>query len=160
MMQCILIISISSGRPVIYVPLSAIVAITAVKDLFEDLKRHKSDNEENNRKVSVIRNGGFMETTWKELQVGEVIKVILYNFHYFNSSYNFIFKLKLKKNEFFPADVLILYSSEQKGACFIETKNLDGETNLKHKMACKETMKSFVDEKSVFIFYFFIKEFL
>ena len=74
-MQCILIISISSGKPVIYVPLSAIVAITAVKDLFEDLKRHKSDNEENNRKVSVNRNGGFMETTWKDLKVGEVIKV-------------------------------------------------------------------------------------
>ena len=75
-MQCILIISISSGRPVIYVPLSAIVAITAVKDLFEDFKRHKSDNEENNRKVNVVRNGGFMETTWKDLKVGEVIKVI------------------------------------------------------------------------------------
>lgn len=76
-MQCINIISISGGRPVIYMPLSVIVAITALKDMFEDLKRHKSDNEENNRKVSVFRNGGFMETAWKELRVGEVIKVPL-----------------------------------------------------------------------------------
>lgn len=75
-MQCINIISISSGKPVIYLPLSAIVAITAVKDLFEDLKRHRSDNEENNRKVSVFRNGAFMETAWKDLKVGEVIRVI------------------------------------------------------------------------------------
>lgn len=74
-MQCINIISISGGKPVIYVPLSAIVAITAIKDLFEDLKRHKSDNEENNRKVSVFKNGAFMETIWKDLKVGEVIKV-------------------------------------------------------------------------------------
>ena len=56
-------------------PLSVIVAITALKDMFEDLKRHKSDNEENNRKVSVFRNGAFMEACWKDLRVGEVIKV-------------------------------------------------------------------------------------
>ena len=63
----------------------------------------------------------------------------------------FFSKTKLRKNEFFPADVVILYTSEPKGACFIETKNLDGETNLKHKIACKETVKGFSDEKSVFI---------
>lgn len=74
-MQCINIISISGGKPVIYVPLSAIVAITAIKDLFEDLKRHRSDNEENNRKVMVFRNGMFMEAPWKDLKVGEIIKV-------------------------------------------------------------------------------------
>jgi len=56
---------------------------------------------------------------------------------------------KLKKNEYFPADVVILFSSEPKGACYIETKNLDGETNLKHKMACKETVKGFSDDKAV-----------
>lgn len=41
--------------------------------------------------------------------------------------------LKLSKNEYAPADMLILNTSEKKGVCFIETKNLDGETNLKHK---------------------------
>lgn len=60
---------------------------------------------------------------------------------------------KLKKNEYFPADVLILHSSEPKGACYIETKNLDGETNLKHKMACKETVKIFADEKQVYFIF-------
>ena len=77
-MQAINVISISGGRPVIYLPLSVIITITAVKDLFEDLKRHKSDNEENNRSVSVIRNGAFMEACWKDLRVGEIIKVKLY----------------------------------------------------------------------------------
>ena len=36
-----------------------------------------------------------------------------------------------------PADLLIVQSSENKSVCYTETKNLDGETNLKHKLAVK-----------------------
>ena len=42
------------------------------------------------------------------------------------------------QDEQFPADLIILNSSSPKGMCYIETKNLDGETNLKHKQAVKE----------------------
>ena len=41
----------------------------------------------------------------------------------------------------FPADMVILQSSETKGSCYVETKNLDGETNLKTKQAPKELKK-------------------
>lgn len=41
--------------------------------------------------------------------------------------------VKVRENEFFPCDMLILNSSIPKGICYVETKNLDGETNLKHK---------------------------
>lgn len=75
-MQIIRAISISNGQPVIYMPLGVILAITAIKDFFEDQKRHKSDNEENKRKVSVIRNGDLIETFWADVLVGEIIKVI------------------------------------------------------------------------------------
>ena len=48
--------------------------------------------------------------------------------------------LKVNEGEQFPADLIILNSSGAKGICYIETKNLDGETNLKHRQALKETV--------------------
>lgn len=50
------------------------------------------------------------------------------------------------KDEYFPADILLLSSSDVKGICYIETKNLDGETNLKHKLANKSTQDYFEDQ--------------
>lgn len=50
-LQVIPPISISGGKPAILLPLLFVVIVSAVKDLFEDLKRHKSDTRENNRKV-------------------------------------------------------------------------------------------------------------
>ncbi|KAL4451006.1 hypothetical protein ABPG74_021328, partial [Tetrahymena malaccensis] len=49
MMQMINEISISNGQPVIYVPLFVVLMISGIKDLFEDMKRNKSDQEENQR---------------------------------------------------------------------------------------------------------------
>lgn len=43
--------------------------------------------------------------------------------------------IKLRNNEFIPADVLICATSEEEDTCSIETKNLDGETNLKSRQA-------------------------
>jgi phospholipid-transporting ATPase len=36
-------ISESDGYPTMYIPLSFILLLTMIKDIFEDLKRHKSD---------------------------------------------------------------------------------------------------------------------
>lgn len=46
--------------------------------------------------------------------------------------------LKVTQDEFFPADMVILSSSGNKGVSYVETKNLDGETNLKLKIAHRE----------------------
>ncbi|KRW99063.1 P-type ATPase, cytoplasmic domain N [Pseudocohnilembus persalinus] len=119
-MQMIDSISISEGTPVIYLPLAVVICISGFKDLLEDYKRHKSDNDENSRKVLAYRfqegkGWGWVQTQWRMLRVGEMIKI--------------------ENNEYLPSDILILHSSEENEYCFIETKNLDGETNLKRKKA-------------------------
>lgn len=45
--------------------------------------------------------------------------------------------------------MVLLRSSEPKGVCYVETKNLDGETNLKHKVAEKSLNKRFEDQNAV-----------
>jgi phospholipid-transporting ATPase len=42
-MQMIPQITISGGFPVIFIPLSFVVGVSAIKDIYEDLKRKKSD---------------------------------------------------------------------------------------------------------------------
>ncbi len=75
-----------------------------------------------------LKTGEFKPIIWKDIKVGTVVKVL--------------------ENEFFPADLVLLNSSGPKGICYIETKNLDGETNLKHKVANKEVMAHCHDERS------------
>ena len=41
--------------------------------------------------------------------------------------------VKVRENQFFPCDMVMISSSLPKGMAYVETKNLDGETNLKHK---------------------------
>jgi len=70
------LISTSDGRPVMFFPLSCVVTVSAIKDLVEDLKRHKEDDQENNSKTLKYHNGTFIETNCKDIRVGDIIKVI------------------------------------------------------------------------------------
>ncbi|RDX83241.1 Phospholipid-transporting ATPase 3, partial [Mucuna pruriens] len=54
----------------------------------------------------------------------------------------------VKQDGFFPADVLFLASTNADGVCYIETANLDGETNLKIRKALEKTWDYVTPEKA------------
>ncbi|EEH16420.1 hypothetical protein PABG_06507 [Paracoccidioides brasiliensis Pb03] len=75
----------------------------------------------------------FKRDFWKNVQVGDFVRI-----------YN---------EEQIPADVVVFSTSDPDGACYVETKNLDGETNLKVRQAlhCTRSVKHARDcEKAEF----------
>jgi len=51
--------------------------------------------------------------------------------------------VRVGEDQFFPADMIMLNSSEPQGSFHVETKNLDGETNLKQKLVAKDLVEPF-----------------
>jgi len=119
----------TAGKPLIYLPLTLVITISAIKDLFEDLERRKDDTRENHSQTLKLTDKSFVQCQWKDLKVGDIIKV--------------------EEGEYIPADIVLLKTSEKKGSCAIETKNLDGETNLKAKTTDKKLMDFFKSEDDV-----------
>ncbi|KAJ0111045.1 hypothetical protein Patl1_02754 [Pistacia atlantica] len=117
------------SAPSVLAPLLVVIGATMAKEGVEDWRRRKQDIEANNRKVKAYGKGHtFIETKWKNLRVGDIVKI--------------------HKDEYFPADLLLLSSSNEDGICYVETMSLDGETNLKLKRALEVTY-SLRDEKSL-----------
>ncbi|CCK71241.1 aminophospholipid-translocating P4-type ATPase DNF1 KNAG_0G01830 [Huiozyma naganishii CBS 8797] len=62
----------------------------------------------------------FSKDFWKNVKVGDIVRI--------------------HNNDEIPADVILLASSDNDGACYLETKNLDGETNLKVRQSLSTTL--------------------
>lgn len=100
-------------------PLVVVLLISAGKELVEDYRRKQADRALNMSKARVLRGSSFNDANWINVAVGDIVRV--------------------ESEEPFPADLVLLASSEPEGLCYIETANLDGETNLKIKQALPET---------------------
>ncbi|GAA5888077.1 hypothetical protein JCM6882_000274 [Rhodosporidiobolus microsporus] len=60
----------------------------------------------------------WVKESWEDLRVGDFVR--------------------LHGDESVPADLIICATSEEENVCYVETKNLDGETNLKSRSAVPE----------------------
>ena len=64
--------------------------------------------------VYVRRDSGhYVQRLWREVRVGDLVH--------------------LSCDELIPADLLLLHCSDSQDVCYIDTCNLDGETNLKQR---------------------------
>ncbi|XP_041703179.1 probable phospholipid-transporting ATPase IA [Coregonus clupeaformis] len=108
-----------TGRWTTLVPLILILLVAALKEIVEDLKRHKADRVVNRKEAQVLRNGAWETVHWEKVTVGDVVRS--------------------SDGDHLPADLVLLASSEPHAMCYIETSNLDGETNLKIRQGLQVT---------------------
>ena len=126
-LQTIKDISYSNGSPIMLIPFSVVVLINGIKDLYEDMKRKKMNNIDNNRICEIYdaKQNRFINKKWQEVKLGDIIKI--------------------KKNEIICCDMILLETSESNGVCLVEPKNINGETNLYMKQINTNLKKKFVN---------------
>ena len=100
---------------------SGVLFFTMLKEAYEDFYRHKQDRQINSilcHKLDV-KTKSVIEVFAKDIQVGDILLV--------------------HNDEYFPADMILLASSYIKGVAYVNTMNLDGESNLKEKFSVSST---------------------
>ena len=92
-----------------------------LREAYDDFHRHLQDNFENYSIVHVLQPTthtpiNWVKKPWSQLKVGDIVK--------------------LADGEPIPADLILLsVLNNEDGICFVETSNLDGESNLKQRHA-------------------------
>lgn len=107
----------------LYTPILLIINILGygIINLLNDRSRHIGDTKVNNqitRKFS-FKTNQVEECLWKDLMEGDIIEV--------------------HENEEFPADCLILDSSELEHHCLLDTSSLDEDQVIRARYSCEDT---------------------
>lgn len=130
-------ISSTGSIPFQWIVLFIVLFADGIFAAIEDYARHVADRKMNARKTNVFHSqldDRFEIKQWKNVKVGDI--------------------LKLENREAVPADVVILAVKESNvkepsGLCFVETKSLDGETNLKVRQALRCTYNQLDDPSAL-----------
>ena len=86
-----------TGRYTTALPLAFILTVSALKEIFEDYKRHRADTGVNNTLVLVLNkfSSQWEWKYWQQIQVGDIVKIT--------------------NDQFFPSDLFLISSSEPNG---------------------------------------------
>ncbi|KAI0485125.1 P-type ATPase [Xylariaceae sp. FL0804] len=139
----------TTGSYTTIIPLLIFVSLTIVKEGYDDYKRHRLDTIENAQTATVLGRGapepvvtlqtriwfssrskivesdsesgndetdgdfGWRQVPWRNVKVGDIVR--------------------LSRDEAVPADLVLLYATGENGVAYVDTMDLDGETNLKSK---------------------------
>lgn len=74
-------------------------------------------------------NDQFEQKKWKDIRAGEIIKI--------------------HANETLPCDMVLLSTSDSTGVAYVQTINLDGESNLKTRYAKQETLAKTPEKEKI-----------
>ncbi|KAL0084178.1 phospholipid-translocating P-type ATPase [Phycomyces blakesleeanus] len=96
-------------------PLSFVLLVTISKEAMDDYQRYKRDKEANSQIYQRLSPSGPHTIPSSKISVGDLIIV--------------------RKDQRIPADMIFLRTTEETGACFIRTDQLDGETDWKLRLA-------------------------
>jgi len=127
----------TTGNYTTIIPLSFFLSLSMAREGYDDWRRHRQDKVENNKDARVLRSEKgadgheevkWVEKRWKNIRVGDIVKI--------------------KRDEWIPADMILLYSAGENGIAYIETAALDGETNLKSRQALPAVTRHCHDEQS------------
>ena len=130
-MQLIPVITNTGGLPTVLMPLTFVIVVDGIFAALEDFARHVADDHANSSKTHKYNKEkkDFEECKWSDVNVGDFVRIL--------------------NREVIPADVVILAVKEKtqiaEGRVYVETKSLDGETNLKMRRALKLTMSQIID---------------
>ena len=125
--------SISTNDPLAtIIPLAYVVAVGMLKEFLADYKRYKSDKKTNQTLCSILvkEDNTYVSRVVKteDLRVGDVVE--------------------LKDGDIIPADLIVLTTKDDRCEAFNKTASLDGETNLKPKLALRSVNATLFEPSS------------
>ncbi|RCH94823.1 hypothetical protein CU098_002803, partial [Rhizopus stolonifer] len=96
-------------------PLCFVLTITISKEALDDYQRYKRDKEANSQLYKRLTPTGIQSIPSSKIRVGDLLYIM--------------------KDQRIPADMVLLRTTEETGASFIRTDQLDGETDWKLRLA-------------------------
>jgi phospholipid-translocating ATPase len=146
----------TTGNYTTILPLLFFVLLTVAKEGYDDYKRHRMDNAENENTAMVLKDSrgqslddfsSFRKPWLQSFSLGSKTKVEIVEEYDMDEEDNVPWTtvqwrsiqvgniIRLKRDDPVPADIVLLYADGESGMAYVETMALDGETNLKIKQA-------------------------